>query len=295
MLGFWLAEWEMRPEKYSGETFQFAGINLPIEHKNEFNKDPEGFLRDKACAMGYTRGKFFRMPYKIDECFKLAHNGGFRNPLDEDGRFTSAIKGRDGVKYFMHGDASYNHCAYYICLGHREGDSVVVDILRGFKPSSQMGEIDVEKVKEFVLSVLDMFPNLELFTYDTWAAADLKQAIDKRGKRTDNLYILKQQYEFLKEMIYAGKLKCFHHSELMDELKGLELIGDKVDHPVGGSKDCADTVAGVVWNCMMGDSGVVAAGVILSADDKNKRDTNTESVHINSRNNRRHIWDSAMR
>jgi hypothetical protein len=295
MLGFWLAEWEMMPDKYSGETFEFSNIKIPIEHKDEFDKDPEGFLRDKACAMGFTRGKFFRMPYKIDECFKLAHNEGFRNPLDEQDRFSIEIKGRDGVKYFMHGDASYNHCSYYICLGHREGENAVIDLLRGFKPTNQMGEIDVEMVKEFVLSVLDMFPNLELFTYDTWAAADLKQAIDKRGKKTDNLYVLKPQYEFLKEMIYANKLKCFFHTELMDELKALELIGDKVDHPVGGTKDCADTVAGVVWDCMMGDSGVVAAGVILSAEEeKNKKDNDSETVHINPNRNRRHIWDSAI-
>lgn len=290
MLGFWLAEWEMRPEKYSGETFEFAGISLPIEHKNEFNKDPEGFLRDKACAMGFTRGKFFRMPYKIDECFKTAHNEGFRNPLDEHDRFTAGLKGRDGVKYFMHGDASYNHCAYFICLGHREGDNAVIDLLRGFKPTNQMGEIDVEMVKEFVMSVIDLYPNLELFTYDTWAAADLKQAIDKRGKRTDNLYILKQQYEFLKEMIYANRLKCFHSPVLIDELKALELIGDKVDHPVGGSKDCADTVAGVVWDCMMGDSGITAAGVILSAEEKNRR-PGTEQSNSSSPRERRHIWD----
>lgn len=290
MLGFWLAEWEMKPEDYGKDYFEFSGIKIPMEHKNEFNKDPEGFLRDKACAMGYTRGKFFRMPYKIDECFKTSHNEGFRSPLDEYDRFTAGVKGRDGVKYFMHGDASYNHCSYFICLGHREGESAVIDLLRGFKPTNEIGEIDVEMVKEFVMSVIDLYPNLELFTYDTWAAADLKQAIDKRGKRTDNLYILKQQYEFLKEMIYANRLKCFHSPVLIDELKALELIGDKVDHPVGGSKDCADTVAGVVWDCMMGDSGITAAGVILSAEEKNRR-PGTEHDNSSSPRERRHIWD----
>jgi len=289
MVGFWLPEWEMMPEQYSGKTFPFSGANIPVEHQNEFNKDPEGFLRDKACMLGFTKGKFFRMPFKIDDCFNMAHNEGHRDPMDEDGNFTRDFHGKESFKYFMHGDASFNHDAYSICLAHREGENAVVDLMHRITPKNQMGEIDVEEVEKFILSVIDLFPNIEMFTYDTWAAASIKQAVDKKGKRTENLYILKPQYEFIKEKIYFNKLKCYKFAKVIEELKALELIGDKVDHPLNGSKDCADTLAGAVWDCMMNDSGVVAAGVVPSGENEKEKER-----PVNNRFNRRHIWDSAI-
>jgi len=211
MLGFWLPEWEMRREKYKmysnpGKEYYFfyQGLKIPIEHKSKFNKNPGGFLRDKGSVIGYTKGKYYRMPIKVDECFEQAHNEGYKNPLKEDGSFEPWFKQKDGFRYFMHGDASYTHDAYGLALGHREGENIIDDLAHRFIPQGQDGEIDLEEVKKFILLLIGLFPGLEEFTYDTWAAAELKQSLSKLGIKTDNLYIKKPQHDLLKEKIYRG-------------------------------------------------------------------------------------------
>lgn len=302
MLGFWLPEWEMQQERYEmykeGATeksyFKFNNLLIPIEHKNEFNKDPEGFLRDKACVLGFTKGRFFRMPEKIDEMFEKSNNEGYKNGIDELNRFLETFKPIPGKKYFMHGDPSLNHDAYWIALGHREGNKKIIDFICQMKPTKELGEVDAEEVKKFVLSIYDLGFNIEEFTYDIWAISDLTQAIIKRGRKVSILYIRKEQYDLLKDNIYVDNLRCpivageiekvKYKNVFEKEAKELEIVGDKVDHPQGGSKDCVDVVAGVLWNCQNKDTGI-EAGLATSGGESNKK---------NDRNilqKRRKIWD----
>jgi len=301
MLGFWLPEWEMQQERYKmyqeGSTkadyFLFNSLKIPIEHKDEFDKDPEGFLRDKACILGFTKGRFFRMPEKIDEAFQKSNNEGYKNGIDELNRFLETFRPVPGRKYFIHGDPSLNHDCYWFGMGHREGNRKIIDLIYRMEPTRELGEVDAEEVKKFILSIYDLGFNIEEFTYDIWAISDLTQAIKKRGKKANILYIRKEQYDLLKDNIYAdnfrcpivgGKIENVNYKNVFEkEAKELEVVGDKVDHPAGGSKDCVDVVAGVVWNCQNKDSGVMA-GFSTSGEDSEK-----ESENILPK--RRKLWE----
>lgn len=292
MLGFWLPEWEMRKDKYSERTFMFMGMKIPIEHKNEFDKDPEGFLRDKACMIGFTKGAYYRMPIKVTDCFEQAHNEGCKNPMDNQERFADWFKQQDGFKYFMHGDASIKHDSYGIALGHRDKENAVIDFVHRITPSSRYGEIDLEKLKQLFLLIIDRFPGVELFTYDTWAAAVITQEFTKLGKQSENLYIKKPQHDLLKEKIYRKQLKCYSYRPLIKEIKELELQGDKVDHPVDGSSDVENAVAGVVWNCMNKDTGITAA-FATSGQEESKEEEELLSIGRRPLRNigRKRIWE----
>jgi hypothetical protein len=61
---------------------------------------------------------------------------------------------------------------------------------------------------------------------------------------------LKDEHDYLKELIYTENIDIYNSEVLLKELKGLDLIsGKRVDHKRGGSKDIADAVAGVCISC----------------------------------------------
>jgi len=249
--------------KYSGKTFFFK-IPIPIEHRDSFKKNPGKFLRDKACLGGYSQGKYYRMPDKVKAIFERSHNEGFKNPIDSNGRFADWFKAKEGCKYYEHHDPSVSHDAYSISLGHEEDGVSFIDLMIRFLPPVQGGEIDIEEVKEFCDNMHERI-RPEKITYDTWAASAIMQGFQKKGYETENLYIRKAQHDLLKEKIYSSKFRCPNYPIIPTELIELDLDGDKVDHPLNGSKDSADSVAGVVWNCSR-NAGISAGVAVGGAD-----------------------------
>jgi hypothetical protein len=64
-------------------------------------------------------------------------------------------------------------------------------------------------------------------------------------------------YNALKDAIMAGTLHMYHYEPVIDELKKLQRNDGKrpqgvapIDHPAGGSKDCADALAGAHFACV---------------------------------------------
>jgi len=300
MLGFWLPEWEMRREKYkmywdSGREYYFfyQNLKIPIEHKAKFDKNPGGFLRDKGSVIGYTKGKYYRMPWKIKECFEQAHNEGYKNPETSRGQFIDDFKQTDGHRYYMHGDPSLNHDSYGIALGHKDGDNIIIDLMHRIFPQGSNAEIDDDEVKKYMDDILLCFPGVELITYDTWAAQSVRQSLQKKGKIVENLYIKKPQHDLLKEITYSKKLKCYRHEKLEEEMRSLEQDGDSIDHPdeEGASKDCADAVAGVVWHCIHKDSGPEAAGAVRSESEEEEEGRLQIGFKTLTTRGRKRIWE----
>jgi hypothetical protein len=267
MLGFWLPEWEMRPEDYSGKNFSFMNINIPIEHKDEFDKNPETFMRDKASVLGFSTGTYYRLPFKVREVFEACHNEGIVSPIDDHHNFLIDLKQKDGYKYFVHGDPSKNNDAYGLALGHRENEKVIIDLVHRFIPEGKYGEVDWKEVEEFCLELLNRFPSIESFTFDSWCTTGLSQTLRDHGVNVENLYVRKPQHDCLKEKIYQKNFVCYKHEHLIDELLDLRCNGETVDHSSDGSKDISDCVAAIAWLCMYKDSGIAPSCSVQEADD----------------------------
>jgi len=288
MLGFWMAEWEMQPDRYCGKTFLHFGVKIPVEHVDSYRKNPEKFLRDKACMLGYTKGAYYREPHRIKTCFENSVNEGYKNPVDTKHRFEEWFFANASFKYFEHHDPSVSHDAYAICLGHAEGVKIVIDMIHRFVPPEGGGEIDLEEVKSFCETLHERF-RPELITYDTWAAAALMQTFSKKNLSVENLYIKKAQHDLLKEKIYSDKFRCHEYAVVPKELGELELDSDKVDHPTEGGKDTADAVAGVTWNCVRAYGTGVTAGIATKSDSENE--PNKAGFKQLSGTGRKKIWE----
>ena len=101
----------------------------------------------------------------------------------------------------------------------------------------------------------DLGMDLRFVTADSFQSADTLQQLRLKGFSTGRQSVDKdpRPYEILKSTIYDGRLELPQHDTLKRELLALELDPKtgRVDHPVRGSKDCADALAGVVFGLSM--------------------------------------------
>jgi len=58
-----------------------------------------------------------------------------------------------------------------------------------------------------------------------------------------------EPYDMLKSAIYEDRIEYYNYPPFLKETKALEIdrVKGKVDHPLSGSKDCSDAVAGIVY------------------------------------------------
>lgn len=239
MVGFILPTWEMHPniKRYKSDCTHKHHVHLEAE----FRKNPEGAERDYGCECSKAMEAYFRMQDKIDDACKVE-----TSPIDEMGRFSDDFRGKASNIYFMHGDPAVKNDRFGICVAHPENDKVVVDLLHFFE-APKGGEVDIEEIEQFFMNVLDRF-QIDTASFDTWAIPSVKQAIEKRGVRFENLLVDKEVYDNLKDLIYNDRLICFKNDILIKELKGLLLInGKKIDHLRNNSKDLSDGLAGAIW------------------------------------------------
>ena len=92
--------------------------------------------------------------------------------------------------------------------------------------------------------------NLRFVTFDGYQSADSRQTLQNQRFTTGIVSMDRttEPYQYLRDAIYDGRVSLPNHDKLREELLRLEFDArrQKVDHPVHGSKDLADAVAGVV-------------------------------------------------
>lgn len=138
------------------------------------------------------------------------------------------------------------------------------------------GEIDFRQVRRIIYWLKDTRGfKIEQVTYDGFQSVDSRQELNRRGIKAD-IYSLDRNlkgYSTLKDTLYSGRFffapahgqtpettkeELYAMAEAGDpyavlqvELMQLEILnGKKVDHPKGGSKDCADGATGALAKCV---------------------------------------------
>ena len=283
--------WEVKPEgTYSGATFRvFAGdearqprvllpgedvpeadahlvIEVPVEHRHEFEADAVNALRDLAGVSAMAAHPFFTDREAVADCF-----GRARPVLDRDDCDFEATKLRYYPDSFespklirwCHLDLSLTGDATGVVVGHvpefvrvRRGDQhelmprIRVDlVLRVLPPRG--GEVRFDMIRTLLYALRDRGMNIRFVTADSYQSADTLQQL--RMKRfVPGLQSVDRDprpYQVLKAAIYDGRLELPHHDVLHRELLSLERDArtGRVDHLPGGSKDLADALAAVVY------------------------------------------------
>lgn len=243
--------------KYGGKTFHFKGLDIPIEHKDEFDRDPERSMRDIAAIPSYAIEPFFAFPDRIEE----ACNKEMENPTIDDKTFQDWFVAPDDKPRVVHIDLGINkkggdNCGiamgYVTGFSEFEGENsptMRIDLIMRLTAPPQ-GEILISDVRQYIYELIRRGFNIKYVSYDGFASEESIQQLKRKGIMSEVISVDKdtKAYESLKDAIYQNRLEFYEHRPFIDEAKALELRnGEKVDHQPNGSKDCSDAVAGVVY------------------------------------------------
>lgn len=238
--------WEVNPTK----TIEMYTRNF---HANMANA-----LAKFAC-MPTDGGEdaFFKNKAKIDSSFVLT------NPVDENDVFLTTFTPKPDDKYFMHVDLSKVHDRCAVAMAHVDSwvnvtvgehysevyPVVMVDALRWWQPSK--GEpMNYKKVTDYILAVKKRGFNIALVTFDRWDSLDTMNFLADYHIKTDRLSVANKHYDDFLSVMYDGRLLGPAVPELIEELKQLQYVKDKVDHPRSGYKDLSDATCGSIFDAV---------------------------------------------
>ncbi len=234
---------------------------IPKEFVHDFKANPEKAKRDYAAIPSFTLEGFFPLAKVIDNMA----NSKRENPEQGQGRYS--FPDPPGIPYYIHVDLALNKNGKgdYAGLAMGRFNGSIIDPITGEKYSKVYielvkridrgggHEIDFSKIRQFIYDLQDFGFQVNLVTLDGFQSTDFMQILRTRGIRAEYLSVDKNldAYLTLKEVINMKRIDIYKHEILERELKHLELKkGGKVDHPAGFTKDVADALAAVVYNCI---------------------------------------------
>lgn len=256
---------------------------IPGEFRKSFDLNPEKAKRDFGATPSKSLEGFFPLPDIVAGAF----NPNRQDPVQPDGRLvldTEPLR----TEYFIHIDlalnkqtgnnesgggdfaamamAHFNDWEINDITGERK-KKVYVDFVWRIGADPHTKEVDFEKIRQTIYALKDRGYNITLVSLDSYQSADTAQLLRKKGIKSELLSVDRtiEPYNTLKELIYDRRIDIHPHTKLQEELCGLEVIkGNKIDHPKGSSKDCADALCGAVYNVITHtkntDYGVLVSG-----------------------------------
>lgn len=262
------ATWDLKPEGwYCGDTFECEGLVIPVEYRDEFERNQMRALRDLAArpAEAFT-------PFIPEiEVLERAVDESIEPPLDAYGRVRGEAPSGRWPRY-IHVDLGLKRDACGVAMAHCEPGPnggqepmVVVDLVHRITPP-EGAEVQFAEVRELVLALKRAGWPIAQVSYDGYQSADSRQILRRHGLPVKLVSVDRtlEAYETLKEVLSEGRLRWPRHRVLIEECKGLELVrGCRVDHRQGGSKDVADAVAGAVSEAVAKWRGGEVRGVVV--------------------------------
>lgn len=116
------------------------------------------------------------------------------------------------------------------------------------------GEIELADLRELIYLLSAHGYRITAVTLDSYQSVDTIQTLKREGyvAGVQSVDRTMEPYDSLKAAIYEGRLHVPEHPVLLRELRSLykDVKRKKVDHPLKGSKDVSDALAGVVFKLM---------------------------------------------
>ena len=198
--------------------------------------------------------------------FERTLPGGYKEVAWRPSRHPGAVR-------YVHIDQSLSGDASGIVIAHVAGWTEVVRrdskgdeyneiapvietdlVLRVVPPPGD--EIVLGDLRAIIYQYMEHGFNIAFASMDRWQSADALQQLRGRGMEAEVVSVDKTQdpYDLLKTALYEGRLRLHRNVLLVDELQHLQRVpkpkasGFKIDHPPKGTKDVADSLAGVVYS-----------------------------------------------
>jgi hypothetical protein len=261
-----------------GATWEIHPVRKKEDFADDYRTDPEDARTKYECIPPAITDAFITLTDKIYEANRgsdpilfVEHTTTTRNSDGGPKQYTALaiepLKKDFSHEYFLHGDPGLMSDSFVLAMGHviqgeekevKKDEEIIImpkvqiDLILVWKP--QDGKpVDILNVKDAIIMLSTCF-NLKSVTFDKWNSATTIQELIVNGIKAEDMSFSRGQqlemYRNLRALIYNNLIYWPTNQDLCEELSKLQLInGVKVDHPVDGSKDIADAVAGCAWNC----------------------------------------------
>ena len=169
---------------------------------------------------------------------------------------------------------------------------IEVDLMLQIFPPRD-GEIDFGAIRGLVYDFMEHGYSITHASLDSWQSSDSIQQFRRQGLKAEIVSTWKttEPYDVLKTCIYEGRISYYNYPVIIEELEQLEKneVNQKIDHPVGGSKDVADALAGVAYTLSAGSLGGKASIGLGISNYEGERNEDSEWI----RKTMEHSGDSA--
>ena len=256
-------------------------IEVPIEYRTAFEQDINDALKDVAGISAVSTSKLIPYAGRIDACFYKSKRSPFFNEEIQLGldsiedikdylddlnilrkdlnkpRFAHIDIGLKGDRLglsIVHADKSIT-VERYTATGaiDKVSENVYsVDLMLGIRtvPGS---EVPLFKVREFLLWLSSYIGyKFKKITFDGFQSADSIQLLKIAGFDAGLLSVDRTDVPYLnlRACILENRLEGYYNSIVVEELSELEYDrrAKKVDHPIDGSKDIADSLCGAIYD-----------------------------------------------
>jgi len=260
-------------------------IPVPEDFRGDFEKDLEGAIRDLAGVATVSVSPYIQRRTKIVDAIRpdLKHpfsveiydpsqpgrfywNKMLRPDPEAEGQMRPIINPH--APRHIHIDPSLTGDATGFAMGHISGwrqvvrrddegnkyperaPEIIADLLLKIVPPIG-GEIVLGDVRKLVYQLSKHGYMITCVSIDSWQSIDAIQKLNQRGFNAFQLSVDRTMgpYDYLKTALYEDRVYYYKYPELLRELRELEhdRAKRKVDHPLRGSKDVSDALAGIVW------------------------------------------------
>ena len=257
-------------------------LQVPLDMKSNFLSDFDISLRDLA-GIAVPGALSFITQDVIDVCIGVRHNPFYQEILEIGTRDTYTIE------EFFHMETipkSFLSCPWFIDVDlslntDKTGISGVAltgrkDIVSDdnktiYVPTfSHMFSIDIQaprgskiayaKITSFLLWLRRQHINIERISRDQFQSEYMAQLLEAEGFTVDKLSVDRTPdgYEAFRSLLLDHRIDLLDIQLLQDELIKLQRDALSLipDHPVGGSKDLADSLARACWNAILHNEGI---------------------------------------
>jgi hypothetical protein len=276
-----------RKEIVTKEVWELLGkpdhvLEIPKVYEKNFKNKPEQALRDLAGVPPQAGAAFISLTHKIEEAFERWRAlYGSASPVSEDVRrpqLAEWFRSPTPLKRHMHLDIGYSGKgdAAGLVMGHvshlvkdeddeEEKPFIVIDCIIRVRAAPGQ-EVMISDLRNYIYDIKRRGFRIRGVSMDGFQSTDTRQQLQKRRYMVSYLSIDKSKlpYEDLRDALYEDRIAIPPYftyivqgeTDLVNiaykELSELEENDKKIDHPIDGSKDVADGLAGVVTT-LMGD------------------------------------------
>jgi len=238
-------------------------MKIPLEYRTDFERDIMNALREIAGVSTLARYPYFTNASKVAAAFKpiksvLSRQRCVFDHADVELDISHVVN--PNIYRWAHIDLAISGDSAGLAIGHVPSFTKPIvgttetmprihyDALLEIAPPIN-GEINFGQIRKILYNLRDMGLHIRWVTLDSFQSRDTIQILRTKGFQTGLISLDRDNvgYDILKSAIYEDRVSAPKHTKCQLELTSLEkdILKAKVDHPVMGSKDVSDAMAGV--------------------------------------------------